>query len=149
MLLALGAALGMAGALPLTAWAVRMHRWPGLGSSGPAAAIARTPPEAPVTAPHVLAAEITPACSPSPPSPAGASANTPAPTDTATNGKLRKKRRSRAKPAVIHDVDAIGATTAAAPRIEESVAAVKEGGGAQPRRPVEDQAATELSTSLR
>lgn len=173
--LALGIVVGMAAALPITAWAVRTHRWPSTSSVEPTTAAPAAPRPAPLAAP-VPAPGSAPALETARATPdpefQALSDSASAPNSHAASEKIRRKpahgkhaadRASRTHGVALVDVrkgnngegrsasgesvddraaaELTGAatTTAAAPRQARSA----------PMTRVEDQAAAELSTSLK
>lgn len=167
---AFGIVVGMAASLIATAWAVRTHHWPVEASMSQASAAPPpvcSPPPAPAPEPRALAADLT-AC-PAPAQPQGSSlANLDAASNTHTSAgeKLHKakkwKARSKVPPSRGADVGSADGATAAIEREAASElggasephtaahsAARSAPAPAEPTAHVEDQAAAELSTSLK
>lgn len=149
-----GVVVGMAAALLVTAWAARTHRWPDSASIAPAAA----PPAAQLCPPppaNVAAAP--PAAAPAPE--VASTSNSPAVADHAAEKKAHKKAKAHAKSLATRATETRSSTDSSI----ERQAAAELGGAPDPQgaRPMahaasteanahpEDQAAAELSTSLK
>jgi len=143
--LAIGMVVGMAGALPVTEWAVHTHRWPSATSVErmTGSPIARFCPSATsvLPSPSALAvnAEARPALVVDTPAPS-AILSTSQDSSAAPNERVRKKRRGSGKRPTSHAQPAKPTSPADAPIQDPGL----------PRSPpVEDQAAAELSTTLK
>lgn len=176
--LALGIVVGMATALPITAWAVRTHRWPTVVSAERASATSvSSPPVAPPAAPAPPPAPDPALAAPSP------GLDTPVVASRALAGehvvaseKIRKRRTAgparhgTSRPNAVHNVAAAaahgspagdrplagGSASAAEDHLSNEPNDVQakrapEGPSTRtvPAAPVEEQAAAELSTSLK
>jgi hypothetical protein len=152
-----GVVVGMAAALLVTAWAVRTHRWPGSVSIAPASAPPAAqlcPAPAPPRTPPPEVAAVPPAAAPE----VASTCNAPAVAGRATD-KPHKKGKARAKSLATRAGETRSGTDSS---IEHQAAAELAGApDTEAARPAahaaspeanahpEDQAAAELSTSLK
>lgn len=157
-----GLIVGMAASTLVTAWAVHTHRWPDPASFARASAAPQVCPPAPVPAPpQTLAAAPTP-----PPASAMAATSVPAAASAHPSPeKARKKAKARTKSAALaRSVDTSGTAGESTDAIErraaqelgEDTSGPQAVGRSAPRATstettahLEDQAAAELSTSLK
>ncbi|HXX69536.1 MAG TPA: hypothetical protein VEK07_20295 [Polyangiaceae bacterium] len=143
--LALGVVVGMAAALPITAWAVHAHRWPNAGAMAQGSSLASRPTTQPATAATGALAAIVPAPSPL----LGAAVESTSPLGDArlvSNEKPHKKRTAPAKHPALRTA---GPRTLPASDARETHGGAAPASTGVPATRVEDQAAAELSMSLK